>query len=258
MTASENKHGLPLSMTPVPGSESDLHAVLHSVTLLLSKIIGCDCAALVLPNEDGQSARLYLLDLVCGASGSPTVRDVPIEDAALEALINGRKPQYIPDVTNEPATLHWLLQHTRIGPSSGAHVFPIASPQRRPGILVFITNSSESNSARNRELMASAAVLISRFLDTALAFAAAESYKQNLARERDRLKLVLEISNHTIAHLDMDALFRAASKSLHEFFDTALTGFWLFEQESNHLDLLTLDSAIALGFRENTTTAILR
>jgi len=104
-------------------------------------------------------------------------------------------------------------------------VFPIYSAQKRPGILVFITNSAESNSARNRELMASATVLISTFLDTALAFAAAESYKQNLARERDRLKLVLEINNHTIAHLDMDALFRAASKSLHEFFDTALPGF---------------------------------
>ena len=258
MIASENIHGLPLSMTPVPGSESDLHAVLHSVTLLLSRIIGCNCAALVLLNEDGQSARLYLLDLVCGISSMPTVRDVPIDDAALEALINGRKPQYIPDVTNEPATVRCLFQHTRIEPSSSAHVFPIATAQRRPGMLVFITNSSESNSARNRELMASATVLISTFLDTALAFAAAESYKQNLARERDRLKLVLEINNHTIAHLDMDGLFRAASKSLHEFFDTALTGFWLFEHESNHLDLLTLDSPTALGFRENTTTAVLQ
>jgi formate hydrogenlyase transcriptional activator len=258
MTTSEIEHGLPPSMTPVPGSESDLHAVLHSVTLLLSKIIGCNCASLVLLNEDGQSARLYLLDLFCGASGIPTVRDVPIDDAALEALINGRNPRHIPDVANEPATLHWLLPHTRIEPSSSAHVFPVVSPQRRPGILLFLTNSSESNSARNRELMASATVLISTFLDTALAFAAAESYKQNLARERDRLKLVLEINNHTIAHLDMDGLFRAASKSLHEFFDTALTGFWLFEHESNHLDLLTLDSPTALGFRENTTTAVLQ
>jgi transcriptional regulator with GAF, ATPase, and Fis domain len=174
MIASENIHGLPFSMTPVPGSESDLHAVLHSVTLLLSRIIGCNCAALVLLNEDGPSARLYLLDLVCGISSMPTVRDVPIDDAALEALINGRKPQYIPDVTNEPATVRCLLQHTRIEPSSSAHVFPIATAQRRPGMLVFITNSSESNSARNRELMASATVLISTFLDTALAFAAAE------------------------------------------------------------------------------------
>src|SRR4051812_177204 len=159
MTTSEIEHGLPPSMTPVPGSESDLHAVLHSVTLLLSKIIGCNCAAMVLLNEGGQSARLYLLDLVCGVSSIPTVRDVSIDDAALEATINGRKPRYIPDVTNEPATLRCLLQHTRIEPSSSAHVFPIASPQRRPGILVFITNSSESNSARNRELMASATVL---------------------------------------------------------------------------------------------------
>jgi formate hydrogenlyase transcriptional activator len=241
MIATENRHALPLSMIPAPGSESDLHAILHSVTLLLSEIIGCNCAALVLLNEGGQSARLYLLDLAFGVSNAPIVRDVPIEDAALPGLLNGPKPRYIPDLANELATLPSLIQLTRIEPSSSAHVFPISSTQRRPGILVFIANGPRGYSARDVELMTSATVLISTFLDTALAFAAAESYKQNLARERDRLKLILEINNHTITHLDMDPLFRAASKSLHAFFDNALTGFWLFEEASNHLDLLTLD-----------------
>jgi len=257
MIASENSQLLPLSMIPVPDSGSDLHAILHSVTLLLSEIIGCNCVALLLLNEDGLSARLHLLRLDPDSSVAPVVRDVPIDNAGLAGLLNGHKPQYIPNFANELAAAPDLIQLTRIEPSSGAQVFSVSNSQKRPGILVFFTNNTESRSAHNLELMTSAAVLISKFLDTALAFATAESYKQTLSRQRDRLQLLLEINNHTITHLDMSALFRAASKSLNSFFDNASTGFWLFEEKSSQLELLTLEFPRGRGFLENTTTAIL-
>ena len=258
MITSENRYRPPLGMISVPDSESDLQAILDSVTLLLSDIIGCDCAALLLRNEDGQSARLYLLQLDAGVSNPPMVLDVPIEDATLARLINLREPRYVPSLANELATIPALIQVIRIDPVSSAHVFPISNAQKRPGMLVFINKGAESCNARNLELMGSAAVLISKFLDTALAFAAAESYKQNLARERDRLKLLLEINNHTIKHLDMSALFHAASKSLHSFFDNALTGFWLFEEKSSQFELSALDFPSGLGLRENMTTGVLQ
>ena len=239
-----------------PDPESDLHAILQSVSRLLSQIIGCDCAALLLPNEDGKSARLYVLDVAERASTSPLVRDVPI-DGALSGLIHEPKHRYIPSLRDELAPVADLIQTTGIGSSRGAHLFPVSSAQERPGILVFITNDTGNCSPRNTELMTSAAVLISTFLDTALAFAAAEAYKQTLARERDRFKLLLEINNHTIAHLEMGALFRAASKSLQSFFDSALTGFWLFEEKSSQLELSTLEFPRGMGLRENTTTAVI-
>jgi formate hydrogenlyase transcriptional activator len=248
---------LPPAMMPAPDPESDLHAILRSVSRLLSEIAGCNCVALVLNNEDGRSARCYVLELDLDTSNSPVVRDVPT-DPALSGLINARTPCYIHDLPNELAAAPDLLQVMRFESSSGAHLFPVSSAQERPGILAFVTNGAESRSARNVELMRSATVLISKFLDTALTVAAAESYKQTLARERDRLKLLLEINNHTIAHLEMGALFRAASKSLHSFFDNAFTGFWLFEEKSSQLELSTLEFPRGLGFRENTTTAVLQ
>ena len=107
------------------------------------------------------------------------------------------------------------------------------------------------------ELMSSVSTHFATALETALAFEAAESYKRSLARERDRLRLILEINNHIIAHLDMNALFRAASKSIRGYFDNALTGFWLFEERSNQLELSTLDSGAGFGLHENITTTIL-
>src|SRR5664279_4979826 len=122
MIARESMHRLPLSTTPVLNSESELHAILQSVTLLLSKVIGCDCVALLLLNEDGQSARLYVLDLDSGASNAPIVRDVPIQDGALAELIKGQKPRYISNILDELVTIPALIQFTRIEPASRAHV----------------------------------------------------------------------------------------------------------------------------------------
>jgi transcriptional regulator with GAF, ATPase, and Fis domain len=183
MIANEDRRRPPLNMMPVPDSESDLHAILHSVSRLLAEIIGCNCVALLLLNEDERSARLYVLDVV--AKNSPVARDVAIDHAVIAGLVNGRKPRYIPNLSSDPAAFHDLFQFTRFEPLSGAHVFPVSNAQERPGILVFVTNGAESCCARNLELMTSATVLISKFLDTALAYAAAESYKHTLARERD-------------------------------------------------------------------------
>lgn len=253
----ENRESLALRMAPAPDSGSDLHAILHSVTLLLAEIIGCNCVALILLNDEGGSARLHFLRLDLDHPNAPMIRDVPVDTAVLAGLMNGQRPRYIRNLANELALAADLIHLTGIDPSSSAHVFPVCNAQKRPGIVVFLANNAQSCNPRNVELMSSATVLISKFLDTALAFASAEAYKQNLARERDRLKLLLDINNYTIAHLDMSALFRAASKSLYSFFDNASTGFWLFEENSSQFELLTLEFPMGRGLRENTTTAIL-
>jgi hypothetical protein len=95
MIANDNRHSSPSSLIVRPDSESDLHAILHSVSQLLSEIIGCNCVALLLLNEDGQSARLYVLDVGPHVSNSPLVRDVLVDQGALTELISGRKPRYI-------------------------------------------------------------------------------------------------------------------------------------------------------------------
>ncbi len=257
MTADNDRYVAPPDPIVVFDSDSDLHAILQSVSQLLSEFAGCHSVALLLLNGDGQSARLHVLELGRSASISPLVRDILIDQEALAGLRNGPEPRYIAKPPGDLADFPELLALIPLDGLSGAHLFRVSSGLQHPGILFFVTRGPEWERPRSVELMRSATVLISKFLDTALAFAAAESYKQTLARERDRWKLLLEINNHTIAHLEMGALFRAASKSLHTYFDNAFTGFWLFEEKSSQLELSTLEFPRGLGFRENTTTAVI-
>jgi formate hydrogenlyase transcriptional activator len=78
-------------------------------------------------------------------------------------------------------------------------------------------------------------------LDSLLMFTAASEYHRELVRDRDRLKLLLELNNHIVSLLDVNDFFRAASASIRRFFGNDVTGFWLFDEESRRWNCAVLD-----------------
>jgi formate hydrogenlyase transcriptional activator len=69
-----------------------------------------------------------------------------------------------------------------------------------------------------------------------------------LARERDRLRLLLEINNQVVTQLDVNELFRSASASIRKYFANDFTGFWLIDKQSNQLECAVLDFPGGKGF----------
>jgi formate hydrogenlyase transcriptional activator len=85
-------------------------------------------------------------------------------------------------------------------------------------------------------------------LECALARDSAELYHRQVAQERDRLRLLLEINNHIVSKLDITDLFRSASASIRSYFRNDFTGFWLIDKQSNRLNLAVLDFPASKGF----------
>ncbi len=69
----------------------------------------------------------------------------------------------------------------------------------------------------------------------------AESYQEQLLHERDRSRLLLEINNHLISHLNVSELLRAASASIRTHFANDFAGFWIIDKDRNRLDCAVLD-----------------
>lgn len=253
----ESRYRALLNVSSALATQPDVHAVLRSVSLLLSKVVDFDTVALLLFNEDDESARLYALESEPPGPGTMIGRDFLLKDTAMAVVLESQKPKYIPVFSDELAEFPELLRNLRIEPRTSAYLFPVSSARKRMGILIFIIEAGGNYSASDIELMNSVTVHVSAMLEIALALEAAESYKRNLELERDRLKLLLEINNHTITHLDMSALFRAASKSIRVFFDNAFTGFWLFEEKSSQLQLMTVDFRGGVGLLENGSAAVI-
>ena len=254
---SEDRYRTLLSVSGLLAAELDVQAALDSVSVLLSKIIEFDRIALLLLNEDGENARLYALESSMAVADDLMGRAFSLKDTTMALVLDSQQPTYVRCLADELEKVPGLLRATRITRTSSAYMFPISTARKHLGVLLIVNSPGREYGMQDVELMSSVSTHFATALETALAFEAAESYKRSLARERDRLRLILEINNHIIAHLDMGALFRAASKSIRGYFDNALTGFWLFEERSNQLELSTLDSQAAFGLHENITTTIL-
>ena len=65
-------------------------------------------------------------------------------------------------------------------------------------------------------------------VDNTLNFEAAQAYQQELARERDRLRVLLDVNNALVTTLDLQQLFQAIASSLrrvlhHDYTSLALS-----------------------------------
>jgi len=92
-----------------------------------------------------------------------------------------------------------------------AYVFPVLTSRKALGVLVFAISKAGEFGSDDLELMSSVSSHVAVALESALAFDAAEEYQRELARERDQLKLLLEINNHIVAKLDIHELFHSAA-----------------------------------------------
>ena len=104
------------------------------------------------------------------------------------------------------------------------------------------------------ELLRSLASHVAVALECALARDSAELYQRQVVKERDRLRLLLEINNHIVSKLDINELFRSASASLRTYFRNDFTGFWLIDKQSNQLQCVVLDFPSGKG----SLTAVLK
>lgn len=258
LVADEIRYHALVGVSNAVASQPDLQGVLHSVSNLLSRLIGFDSVGLLVLNEGGERARLFALESELRGPAMLVGHDFSVKDTSLALALKEQKPIYIPHLSEEIAKIPGLTRSARIEPQTSAYVFPVSSARKQMGLLIFSTSAGGNYSAQDIELMRSVTIHIATLLEATLALEAAEAYKLTLARERDRLKLLLDINNLTITHLEMSAHFRAASKSIHAFFDNAFTGFWLFEEGSNQLELMSLDFPRGVGFVENMRTSRLR
>jgi len=239
-------------------SQPDVHAVLHSISTLVSKVVPFNSIALLLLNQDSGTAQLYALESGSQDFGVEIGTEIPFKNTALVSALEKQQPVFIPDARQEMAKIPQLAERVRLQGIRTSYIFPVSSPRRRLGVLIFGSASRKRYSAKDIEMMGSVAAHVSAVLESALALEATEAYRRELEHERrelqherDRLNLLLEINNHIITHLEVSGLFRAACISIREFLKNAFTGFWLFNEATNKLQCISLDFPGSSGYLEN-------
>jgi formate hydrogenlyase transcriptional activator len=215
-------------------------AVLHSLREVLSSSVRLHGTDLYLLDSRQQTLHLLEFDREADAPAIRIGTKISRIGTAAQAL-EQQKPTFLADISQE------MMKHPELAPFAAqsvgrsAYIFPVFTSQRKYGLLVATKERGQEFVREDVELLRSLTSHVAIALECALARDCAEQYQRELATERDRLRLLLEINNHVVSKLDMEDLFRSASTSIRSYFDNHLTGFWLLEKDSQRLQSVVLD-----------------
>jgi len=242
IASEQDRYRALMEISSALASQPNLQAALQSLRNLLSKVVAFDSVALLLLDD-----RKHTLRLIALGHGPDTPRvdmgiEAPcIQGTAIDRALNERKPVFIQDIQEELRKMPELVARIPVDIPQSSCVFPVLTSRKVLGVLVFSSAKADEFGPADLELMSSVSSHVAVALESALAFDAAEEYQRELARERDRLKLLLEINNHIVTKLDIHELFHSAAASIRKYFGNDFSIFSLIDQQAQQFECAALD-----------------
>lgn len=227
--------------------------VLQSLRGVLSKSSRIHGAHIYLLGADGKSLRMLDFDR---DSNAPDIRVGTriLITGAIQQVLQEQLPVFVPDSATE------MLRHPELAPFAAESVgrptyaFPVSTPTQQYGVLAVTKDAQQEFLPEDVQLLGALASHIAIALECALAKERAEQYQRELARERDRLRLVLEINNH-VSKLDMHDVLQSASASIRSYFECHSVAFWLYDEKSGRAKKLLHDFPDGIGLLDTATDA---
>ena len=226
---------------------SSLFADLHRC---LKPLIDFDFIGLCLYDPERQVTRLH--ELVADQPvNCPPPRERKLSETPAQIVLETQQPYYVPDLEQDrrfPKFNGMLL-------SNGVRthcMLPLSTAQRRLGALNLGSTRKYAYTAGEIEFMVQVAKQVAVAVDNTLNHEAAAVYEQQLARERDRLRILLDLNNAVVANLETGDLFQAISTCLKNGFGMEYASLALYDPEIGALRLHALDFPASRGLiREN-------
>jgi formate hydrogenlyase transcriptional activator len=193
----------------------------------LRAILHFDFLNLVLYDAATNTMRLHILESATGAEPDVPEMQFPQEDSPSGWVYLHQEPLIIPDVHVETRWAKIMDVLTRNHVISCCWL-PLTTAQHRLGALMFGFGSGgplESQLDFMRQIAAQVAVAV----DNTLNFEKAEKYQRQLSRERDRLQVLLEITNVLVSELDVRELFPSITACLRRVMPSEYSSLALLE-----------------------------
>jgi formate hydrogenlyase transcriptional activator len=246
MRSAEDRYRTLLDASSALADQPTVKAVLHSLRDVLSSSCRLHGVHLYILGDDGKSLHLLEFDRETDAPAIKIGTKISRIGAAAQVL-DDLEPVFLPDISQE------MLKHPGLAPYAaesvgrGTYVFPVSTSHQRYGILVVTKDRGQEFVLEDVELLRSLASHVAVTLECALARDSADLYQRQVVKERDRLRLLLEINNCIVSKLNINELFCLASSSIRRYFRDDFTGFWLIDKKSNQLECVVLDFPSSKG-----------
>jgi formate hydrogenlyase transcriptional activator len=158
-----------------------------------------------------------------------------------------QQPLIIPFVDTETRFPRMMDQLKKFGIQS-ACALPLTTVHRRLGSLVIGSEHPNAYSEEEVRFLSLVADIVALAVDDALNFKASRRAQGELQREKDRLKLLLDLTNRVVSNLELRDLLRTISASVRRVMQCDAVGVALPDSENNQLRLYALDFPESKGF----------
>jgi formate hydrogenlyase transcriptional activator len=220
--------------------QRDLKALFHDLGEHLHAVLQFDFLVLVLHDATHNTMRLHILETNEPDGVDEKHEDYPVESSPTGWVWENQQPFITLDTSTDPRYPPFMELLQEKGVRTIA-ILPLTTAQHRLGALCFGRYVAQSITEAEVEFMKRVAAQVAVAVDNALNFEAAQAYQKQLARERDRLQVLLEINNLLMSTRDVTEVFKGIVSSLKPVIHHDYTSLALLEQASGLLKIHALD-----------------
>ena len=217
----------------------DLPALFHDLALRLPGVVSFDFLNLVLHDPARKTMRLHILEsriLHDALEGS----ERPIDGSPGGEVWQTQQPVVVKDTKTEnrfPEIMQLLLTHN----IRSMCMLPLTTAHRRLGAMGFGSTRSAAYGEDEIEFLSLVTRQVAVAVDNTLSHHDAQGYQGQLAHERDRWRVLLEVNNAVVSNLDRHELFAAISAALRRVVCHDYISLALLDAERKNLRLHVLD-----------------
>ena len=194
-----------LEVAELISTRHDLHELFQDLAHRLPRVVRVNFVALSLHDPERNLMKLHTLQANVPAEivGG---HEEPVEEAPAGLVWQTQQPLIVPDLAEEP---RWQTVTGRMREDgiNSLCVVPLTTALRRLGAMGFASVQKGAYNEADVEFLQQVGKQVAVAVDNVL-------HHQALTRDRDRLRLLLEVSESIASHRDLDELLRDLAQRL--------------------------------------------
>jgi formate hydrogenlyase transcriptional activator len=228
-----------LEVSEAIAQQRDLPALFHDLAGRLHSVVEFDFLALVLHDPFRNIVRLHVLETRV-PTDALAGREAPAESHPAGWVLQTQQPFVVSDIEEESRFPDFMQRLREHGVRSNALV-PLTTAQRRLGAMGFGRVTPQRITDSELQFMQRVAAQVAVAVDNALNHESSQAYQQQLARERDRLQVLLQLNNLLVTTRELPDLFRGIVTTFERVIHHDYTSLALLDPLSGLLKIHALD-----------------
>src|SRR5215471_2019115 len=194
-----------LEVSEAIAQQRDLPALFHDLAVRLHSVIEFDFLSLVLHDAAKNVMRLHILETHLSSKKTAGAEST-VEGNPAGWVWQTQQPFIVSDTETETRFPDFLPRYREHGVRS-LTILPLTTAQHRLGAMGFGRIVAHRITDTELEFMQRVASQVAVAVDNALNLESSQAYQKQLARERDRFRVLLEVNNVLISSRELPELF---------------------------------------------------